>query len=713
MAYISQKQLGGVLNITDVDTTGDVVGTGADIAQARAINFNQTTPDVLVSLAEPNPPVAKLYHVVNRGSVPVTIDIDGDVELVVNPGPVYGVYWNGENYTYMQVEGVGTVSHVVETPSAELEGSGSPLSPLGVNVKVSTLPGNALSVEDDGLFLQKVTASTSSLRAVDATNGNDIYAGDLFAPFKTIAKALENAVAGMLIAVLPGTYTEDIVIPAGVTIEGFVGKETKINGQVTHAAGSLSAILRNIILAGKVGVPTIELNGATTGLKLDNVGLYSADGMSGIAVRFVGNNSGEFDFKNVDIRGNITIADNVNAVNLTIEGGQSNFGLTMGDALASVKIVNRFSTGTLTHNSGKLIASGIGYIQADENSESLISSATALSESLLVLENVGFLQPDGSFGELVKTGDCSYAFGSVHLQSDNDTFVGTRIFVDNAGNIHAGYVPTAYTPTSDSLVGHLAGINAKLADSGGGLGTVSTSDSDTIDFSGTGAEIDPISAAVKISSAANNALIANEDGLHVPVVDSGLESIAVQSGDTIDLTGSGTSGDPLMAEVSISTDPTNKLIKDANGLLVPAEQQYLDIIFTFKDHWLDSENLISLIATRDFILPQGLVGSYSMLRAIAGENVNTIVTLTKVLAGVEEVIGSITFAYDSAVDVGTPGDPGADPPIPPTFPTYMATVTYDFQNDVSFSVGSMLVLTTDVTARFDNVSIDLLAKRPL
>src|SRR5690606_22705356 len=139
-------------------------------------------------------------------------------------------------------------------------------------------------------------------------------------------------------------------------------------------------------------------------------------------------------------------------------------------------------------------------------------------------------------------------------------------------------------------------------------------------------------------------------------------------------------GDPISAEVSISTNPINRLTKDATGLLVPAELKRVDIIFNGSYHWLDDDKLMLLKATRAYTLPQDLEKSTVNMLALPGQSINSEIIISKVAVGsnTETELGRIFITYNAANDVGTPADPDAVPPVEAVPPHLKPTIGFSF-----------------------------------
>jgi len=109
----------------------------------------------------------------------------------------------------------------------------------------------ALQKRLQALVLSLVTgAGQSTTIYVDAVNGDDATGvrGSILNPFATVQAGLAAAIAGDTILISPGTYAENVVIPATdrLTIEG-AGVNTIINGGATFAIGCLSNLTRATI----------------------------------------------------------------------------------------------------------------------------------------------------------------------------------------------------------------------------------------------------------------------------------------------------------------------------------------------------------------------------------------------------------------------------------------------------------------------------------
>jgi hypothetical protein len=690
MAYTSNKQLGGILNVDDVTTTGEIIGTAQEMAQSRALVFNQETAGISVTLRAPVPPTAKQIYIINKGTA--NLIINGQT---IKPNPAYSFYWTGGEYVPMQVEGVGVVSNTLDGDTVAFTGLGSPDDPLTAEVKISAAPNNNLVTTPQGLFAEKINTGASTLYVVDRVNGVDTNAGDWNHPWKTIGKALStipnNTQAA--VAILPGTYNEDLVLPANKRILAFAfgakdSSTVKVTGKITNEADAANIRLKNIQVEGKVGQTTLEFANADGSIIFDDCSLSHVSGDGGLVVNFAAGNTGWYAFKGGSIKGQVSVPANNSNITVYFEDSAEPFIPTLANVAASVLIAKMLALGTVTHSGGNLAISDIGRV-IDTGGVAISSTANS---GFLSLRNINLAQAGGGFGDLVKTGTCDFILANVHRDPVNneDGFTGTQILVDSAVDIHSSYdTPTAYTPHDETIRGHLQGINDALAATGGGLSAVDHSNTDTISFNGSGSPGNPLFADVRISSASNNALTTNPDGLYVPISDVGMEEVFHANSDTVDITGSGTSGDPLIAEVSLSTNPKNRIDKDAGGLLVLPQPRTAVFLVNVAYNWLDDDVIFEHVATEAFTLKEDLQGS----------------TINVIYSGPDTTPGGQDF-MDTQILIQKNGGYIGDI----LFNGTSETIT--FNGDQSFSVNDILTLKSTTEDTFKHVSISLAVTRP-
>lgn len=112
-----------------------------------------------------------------------------------------------------------------------------------------------------------------------AKNGADANSGSIASPFLTIGAAITAATSGTTIFVQPGTYTENLTLKAGVSIQGQYARTSIVVGNV-GAAYSGTVYLHSIDLQASSG-SVLTISGASaTNLQLDDCHL---DGLSGSA----------------------------------------------------------------------------------------------------------------------------------------------------------------------------------------------------------------------------------------------------------------------------------------------------------------------------------------------------------------------------------------------------------------------------------------------
>lgn len=89
----------------------------------------------------------------------------------------------------------------------------------------------------------------TSVIYVDAAYTGDDETGSISKPFKTLAGAVAMATNGDTIKVAPGTYTGDMVLPAGVSVEGWGSNKVIFTGSLTTGT-SVPAGFKNIQTQG-------------------------------------------------------------------------------------------------------------------------------------------------------------------------------------------------------------------------------------------------------------------------------------------------------------------------------------------------------------------------------------------------------------------------------------------------------------------------------
>jgi hypothetical protein len=92
-------------------------------------------------------------------------------------------------------------------------------------------------------------------------NRTDSYTpdGSVDRPFLTIGAATAIAGDGCLLKVVPATYSEDVTLPTGVSLEGYGANRLVLSGNVTISAGNVVS-LRYVTLSGTDKTLTINAN---------------------------------------------------------------------------------------------------------------------------------------------------------------------------------------------------------------------------------------------------------------------------------------------------------------------------------------------------------------------------------------------------------------------------------------------------------------------
>lgn len=142
--------------------------------------------------------------------------------------------------------------------------------------------------------------------------------------------------------------------------------------------------------------------------------------------------------------------------------------------------------------------------------------------------------------------------------------------------------PITATVRVDGAPGNLLtdgpnGLRVELGTQPPGTFAVAAEDTATLDVTGDGTTANPIKGDVKLSQDADNQIEARADGLYVPRGTGGgtpgLTAVAVEDTETLDMSGDGTAGSPIKGDVKVSADPGNIISAHADGLFAQAPQQ--------------------------------------------------------------------------------------------------------------------------------------------
>lgn len=681
MAYVSQKQLGGVITFSDITASGSV-GVAADLGAARSLIFDQSTPSISITLVNPSPLDDRLLTIVNRGTATLTIN-----GLVIPPGPAYGIYWNGSSYIAQAVEGVGTVSNVAASQGISLDGDGSSIDPLTATLLISQVIGNALTMKSDGIFAQGYPDVGAGKELwVDTVAGDDVNGtGTQRKPFATLTKASSVQTAGDLIHLVSGTYTETVTLSSTknfyVGNGGYGGHSVGIVGATKFSGTGQYLLLRDIDFSGS-GIP-VNIQSFSGTLVFDNCKI-SAGG--NVAVSFTGDCDCDVFFNNTTINGLVQAADwntgYTGNINIYATGGAIGPQLNINRRALTAVIANFGESGSITHGDGVVIVQNTRLLP-DGSGNGVNSTATNANGAALILDDVSFAVGDasGTFIDLVKSGNCAYMFTNLTIAESNGTFTGTQVLGSNAFLISADFAsPVNYAPGGKTIDAHLKAIDIKLGSVAGGLSSVTTSNGQTVNFGGAGTVASPLTAAVNVSTAANNAIVKNVDGLYVSTISTGLSEVTHDNSDTVSLTGSGTVADPLIAEAFISGTTHNTLTKDAGGLYVPEVPKKIELTLTIDYAWLEGQVLFNYLPTSDFTLPATIPGFQGAVSA-------------------DTPITSQLILRKNSTDIG--------------FITIIANVIHaSLATSVSFTSGDILTVITQDVQEFNFVSFTLVGQRP-
>lgn len=503
---ITQKQLGNVFRVQDVPDDGEV-GTPEDLSIVRAFIFLQITPGVSVTFPAPSATdTERTIPVVNRGSVPITVE-----NVVIKPGPVYGFFWDGFNYTPAIVEGTGTVSFTESGPGTEIDGNGEENNPLRIEIKLSDEANNALKLLPDGLYYAP-TIPGSRLIWVDSQAGSDNNDGSFMSPVASITAAMSLATLGDSVAIAPGTYVENVTFLAGIYVFAFGGTiDSPARVRITGVSTLAASVFENIDFSNTNTAPAEITNIASARFLGCRFG--RSDSTTDTVISVNSGNSGTIQFDDCSIAGNVAIsAVQSTPVIVNIARPRSMGSIRAESPAATVNVYDALEVGSVVHTAGKLTLSRIGRIKKDGVGTSISSLADADANNRLALSELSLLQEDGTYGNLLKTGDCEIVIAKVDRRVVSDTIEGTRILSFSADDIRAGFAPSSYTPTDASVRAHLQAIDAAIANI---AVTVTTQDSDSIHLTGQGTAVSPLIAEAIIDPNPANRLSVTENGLLV------------------------------------------------------------------------------------------------------------------------------------------------------------------------------------------------------
>jgi hypothetical protein len=235
----------------------------------------------------------------------------------------------------------------------------------GGNVTASgTIAGSNLSGTNTG---DQSVALTSMLWV--AKNGNDANSCSIAYPCLTVAHAISVASAGTTVMVMPGNYTENITLVAGVSLQGQQARSSFITGNMV-ASYSGTVYLHSLDLQASSG-NVLAISGTNaTNLQIDDTHI---DGLSGAGNTVSYTNSNAASKFNAD-NGVITAAvtTSANAINASGAGSIYFEDITIS-ALDNIDHVAVAVAGavTFTHYrdqvNGQVTTAGTGYYLGNTN----------------------------------------------------------------------------------------------------------------------------------------------------------------------------------------------------------------------------------------------------------------------------------------------------------------------------------------------------------
>lgn len=170
----------------------------------------------------------------------------------------------------------------------------------GVTSSIQTQLGTKAS-------LSYVNAPSTGVLYV-AKNGLDTNVGGELSPFLTIGAAITAATSGTTIFIMPGTYSENVTLAAGVSLQGQQARTVIINGNMT-AAFSGTVHLHSLDLQASSGVVLTQSGSSSTNLQVHDCHIDSLSGAShGISYTNT-NSASKLDFET----GAITVAVSTSA----------------------------------------------------------------------------------------------------------------------------------------------------------------------------------------------------------------------------------------------------------------------------------------------------------------------------------------------------------------------------------------------------------------
>lgn len=333
------------------------------------------------------------------------------------------------------------------------------------------LPSSVASALDQiSKTLSSVGGTSPASIAYVATNGNDNNIGSISKPYATVSKAVASVSAGTAIIVFPGQYNENITINrSGISIIAM--GNTTFNGRFLLLGTSANSGYFENIRFINTGALAVSINGATD-TTFTNCKVSRTD-QNQIAMKIEGTAGGKIAFVDGDIDSGVDI---IGDQSVNIRGiNNKNARIRTAKENATVVIEDCALIGQVIHDAGLLTLRNIGRIEAISNISIQSTSGVGTSNgNKLVLDNINLIQADNTYGKINKTGTCPFTIIDVARDSTTDIITGNRTgFGRITDDIKGNHTATNYTPNDNSLRGHLAGIDGKLAIISAATGTVS------------------------------------------------------------------------------------------------------------------------------------------------------------------------------------------------------------------------------------------------
>ena len=181
----------------------------------------------------------------------------------------------------LQVKGDILVPNESISRAAEVDASGKLKSSATTSTELGYVSGVTSAIQTQlgtkASNTQVNTAPTGTLFV--SKNGLDTNTGAELNPFLTISAAIAAATSGTTIFIMPGIYTENVTLVAGVSLQGQQARTAIISGNMT-AAFSGTVFLHSLDLQASSGVVLTQSGSSSTNLQMHDCYLLSISGAS-------------------------------------------------------------------------------------------------------------------------------------------------------------------------------------------------------------------------------------------------------------------------------------------------------------------------------------------------------------------------------------------------------------------------------------------------